>query len=439
MLREYGQRIFSLDQRAFGFLRVALGLTVVYVAVQRLFDFQAHYSSTGLLPLSLFTEAQRQTPFLFRLAFLSDADFFQQGLLLLLAALGLGLAFGFYARTMAVLCFVLNASFNWRAPILLHLGDELLAVTLFWFVFLPKDRRYAPGTVAYVYQISLIYLVSALHKIETGWLSENMVLRSLRHTQLQTPFAMKLIRHPELLQIATFTTVAWQLGFAVLILMPRMTRHRSLLVGLMIVFHLLTGLVLHLDFIGIIASAMLLPLLPASFWERLPKMSAQKEPSEPSATLLWAAVLLLMIFFSLQALFSFSPFYQWQEKQASSWTRWRPVPGVWQQWRMFAPPPRFFGAYQVSATLVTGQQVILRDTATEQREGQGLGGNLRWYKYFYNLPDAGFRNFRPGLANYYCRTQSAQVASVKLQYTYLPSTGEQVPARVDFLGEFPCH
>ena len=188
-IKYYLRRIFSVDLTSLGFFRIGLGLVLIFDLAYRTTSFTAHYSSKGVLPLSLLSEF-KNSQYLWGLFFF-DGSLLFQGIIFLCGFLfAVLLIVGFCSRTMAFLSWFILLSIHNRNPLLVSFGDNALLLFLFWSIFLPigarlsldaYGRRNSPkyvnsyisfGSVVIISQVLILFLTNVILKSKHVWLTE---------------------------------------------------------------------------------------------------------------------------------------------------------------------------------------------------------------------------------------------------------------------------
>jgi hypothetical protein len=203
-------------------------------------------------------------------------------LLIWVIAAGL-LLIGWLPRLCAGIAWILSMSFIGLNYYLHNAGDNVRTILLFYLMLSPCGavwswrgwRQQSKGSsrgAVYVpawplrllfVQMILIYFLNGLYKF-TGpdWRAGNM-LHYVMGNVAWTRFAYPQMALPYLLlQLLTWTTLVWELGFPLLVLLPS-TRKLALWMG--VGFHLGTGLLLQLGPFPLYMMCFYLPLVP---WER---------------------------------------------------------------------------------------------------------------------------------------------------------------------------
>src|SRR5262249_40500751 len=154
----------------------------------------------------------------------------------------------------------------------LHFGDALLRMLLFWAIFLPLERGAGqpPRSVAVValkLQVLFLYWFSAAQKTGADWTSGTAVYYALSYGLLTRPVGTWVLGVPWLIAPLTYATLLIEaLGPFLLLVPERRWRLRSAGVALFMALH--AGFLVSMDLgifslAGIVAA---LPFLPARAW-----------------------------------------------------------------------------------------------------------------------------------------------------------------------------
>jgi predicted DCC family thiol-disulfide oxidoreductase YuxK len=182
-----------------------------------------------------------------------------------------------------------------RNPLILHAGDDLIRMLLFWSMLVPLGARYSldralnpsappppasvlsPGSLALVFQICAVYWYTAAEKMHPVWLSErSAVYYALNLDQFATSFGKWLLEFPAFLRLMTSGTLLLEVLGPLLALSPVWTGPlRLLTVATFLSFHVGLGLSLHLGLFPWVCAAAWLVFLPSAFWDFLKRRLAK--------------------------------------------------------------------------------------------------------------------------------------------------------------------
>lgn len=383
--------------------------------ILRLRDLTAFYTDAGVLPRALLLAQPWVAP-RYNL-FLATGSALGQALLFsLTAAAATALALGYHPRWAGLATWYLVCSLQFRNPLVLDGGDELLRVMLFWTMFLPVEadlstrppRRGLYASIAsfgYVLQVILLYLFAALNKSGDGWRKTGEALYyTLNIEQFTTGFGLWLLGYPALLKGLTFAALAVEFLLPVLLLLPFWVKGwRTIFLGLAFAFHLGIAAMLHLGLFMPIAMVSLLALVPSSWWpEPLPANHDWPTLPRPVQGFLgFTCVYLLAI-----NLWSLDP----NHLRPPPSLRWFGLLTCEQQaWRLFGPEPfREDGWFVVEATDLSGQRWDLTGTArpydpVKPARVAAQFPNQRWRRWLQNLAQNDFTELGVAYLDYRAR------------------------------------
>jgi hypothetical protein len=423
--------LFGLDPRSLALFRIGLGLTLLVDLAGRWPDLVAHYTDDGVLPRGLVFVS---VPVCVHA--LDGSAAFEAVLFLIQAAFATAMVLGYRTQLATFLSWLLLLSLHARNPLVLHAGDLLERLLLFWAIFLPLGARYSldardarepPSPVASVaaaaltLQIVMMYWFGLAARSDPAWWGEGTaVARALNLDFYATSFG-RWLRDlpPEVLRAATAGTVAVEgLGPLLLLLSGRMGRLRTAVVAVMIVFHILLGLALRLGTFPLVCVVAWLPFLPPWFWEsvdprlrrllRQPGPGPAKEPLpapcglSPLSAVIVVLCLIYVFAYNLLAL----------GKPATSAALVRGL-GLDQAWPMFAPAPtQEDGWYVVRASLRDGSTVDpFRDGPVSWDKPDMVSAtypSARWAAYASALLNPANAALRPYFGDYLRRRWDAE-------------------------------
>lgn len=280
-LLAYFKKIFAVDLRALAFMRIWIGGIILIDLFTRASDLEAHYSNMGVLPLHVLFEYSWH-PYYFSFHTLSGLWQVQALLFVLAAVAGFMLMIGYHSRLATFMSWILMVSLHNRNTLISQGGDDLLRMLLFWGIFLPWGRFYsfdalrrkaplprpAPyvsvATAAYILQLCLLYICTALLKNAPEWRTEGTALYyALSLDQLLLPLGKLIYPYPDLLRFLTHFTWYTEVFISLLLFIPVYTRFfRLLYIGILAGFHLGISLTLFVGLFYLINFASLAGLLP---------------------------------------------------------------------------------------------------------------------------------------------------------------------------------
>jgi hypothetical protein len=444
---------FGLDLRSLALFRVGLAVLLLADLAGRWPDLEAHYSDNGVLPRVVFDNgvprvvAPAYVPL--PLHSLGGSAEYEGFLFVVAGAVAVALLVGYRTTLATFFSWLLLLSLHARNPLVLHGGDLLERMLLFWAMFLPLGARWSldarragaasPGggsvctvaTAALMLQVVFVYWFGLASRTSPVWWGEGTaVAQALSLDFYATPLtAWARGLPPELLRFATFATVAVEGGGPLLLLLSgRMGRLRTAVVALMIAFHVMLGLFLRLGTFPLACAVAWLPFLPAPFWDALlprvgrlvsrrpqalpaPSASEGSDPSlalgageeptdaapaptglSPLAAVLVVVSLAYVVYCNVQGL-----------RQGFVLSVVKGV-GIEQSWGMFAPQPsRDDGWYVVVGRQEDGKEVDpFRDGPVSWDPPERISvlyPNVRWAAYLTALHWPGNERFQLLFAN----------------------------------------
>ncbi len=484
-------RLVGVDLRSLALLRISLAGILIYDLLARSADLQAHYSDDGLLPRAdLLAWTTQKVGF--SIHFLGGSVWLQGVLFTLALLAAVALLLGVHTRLATFLSWFFLASLHARNPLILHGGDQLLRVMLFWAMFVPwgavaswdarrqearqasrlgLDRTpYAVSVATFAMKLQLcgMYWISAALKWHPVWVEDGTAVgMALKLDQLVTPFGRALTDYPVMLELATFGTMVLETVGPALAWCPLWTAPLQLLTALLFAgFHLL-GLApaLYLGIFPFVCAACWTLFLPDAFWERwcpvllrrwaglwnglldtLPGRPVARRSSGAEVSR-WHLVpqiglVFLVIYVALWNL------------RTVDWSRYEVVLPVeanavgealrlGQLWNLFAPfPATEDGWFVFVGTLEDGREVEARrggEVSFDKPANVSRSlGNERWKKYLMNLDDRQNGIHRRYFGRYLCNTWNAahneqeRLASIRMivvRERTLPTGEEMEPRR----------
>lgn len=461
-------RLFGIDTRSLAALRVGLAAVVLFDLATRARDLRAHYTDDGVLSRAVLLAIDPGTPPSLHLV--AGGVLFQALLFVIAAVLALALLVGYRTRVATAATWLLTASLEARNPLVLHSGDEVLRLLLFWSLFVPlgavlsldrlrdSTRSSAPervtsvGTAVLLAQVAAVYLFAGLMKTGTDWWRDgNAVENTLRLGSFARHFGQALLGFPELLAPLTRAALALELAAPLLLFFPLATgRVRMLAIALFVAFQLGLGVSITLGGFPWVMSVAMLPFVPTGFWRwAVPSWqggfseSARDGASRSvAAQVACAALGILMLVANLASVGMSRP--AWLISIAHT------LP-TGQRWDMFSPvPARYDGWLVFPGRLLDGSEVdVFRDRPVAWTRPPLVSAtyrNTRWRKYLLNLTEERFARLRRPMLSSLCRRWNrdhhgfrnlASVRGIFMLDRILPGVESGEASRVD-LGEVSC-
>lgn len=396
------QELFGIDIRSLALFRIGLALVLIGDLFNRIQDLGAHYTDDGLLPRNVLI-SHFLDPWHFSLHLINGSWQVQFFLFAIAIVFACTLLLGFYTRLSTIFSWILLISLQTRNPLLVHGGDTVLRLLLFWGMFLPlgsywsldywfkrRDVSYqfvSAATCALLLQVCFIYWFSALLKTDVVWRNEGTaVWYAFSNDFFAKSAAQLLLNYPVVLQILTFSTLFLEFFGPFFAFSPFWTTPiRTITVFVFIFFHLALGVTLELGIFSYVCVVAWIPFLPGRLWNYLLPTTAQPFATQPQHNFLNILAIFLFAYIALWNLrgiyaFSLPP----QFNALSSLIR------IDQYWNMFAPfPLREDGWFLIPATLRNGKQIDLYTSQElnwqKPERCSACFKNDRWRSFMLNL------------------------------------------------------
>lgn len=284
---------FSIDLRSLAALRIASGIYLMCDIGMRLTDVAGHYSDSGIFPLAALREWWPGTYWWMLTIHSVDSGAAWPACIFVIQILIAGMLIaGFQSRFAVAMSWLLLVSTHNRNPLILHGGDQMFRMTLFWMMFLPIGARWSldgsirirsaygetsqtqirsVATLAILAQTCMIYASTALLKHSKEWWSEGSAMYyALRIEQFRLPLGGWIKDAPmPLLQCATWLTLAFELISSAL-MWSRNAVVRTTMVGVAFVFHMVfIALLMDVGPISFASCLLWIGLIPPETWNML--------------------------------------------------------------------------------------------------------------------------------------------------------------------------
>ncbi|HJU52198.1 MAG TPA: HTTM domain-containing protein [Acidimicrobiia bacterium] len=326
--RETLASLFAIDTRALAAMRIGLAAILLYDSIGSLSNSGARasvtYSSIAVLPVAV------------------------------------ALLVGFKTRWATVLSWLIYGIPIRQALIepgvAIFLGKYVLALFLFWSIFLPLDARWSidrsrmshpPGKIlsvasaAALIQVFFIYFFSGINKNFREWVLDPSAMKTvLGSTGFGNDLGRYVAQADVAMAVVSVLTIALEVVGALLLFVPGRysPRIRVILVGAFIAFHIGMAIFMNLGIFPFVMISIWLLFLPSSIWDRVTNEVTGDEAPVTDQNLVRnaaAAAALLYITVSNYITWAFFP-------ADSGWAgQWQQV-GVYlllyQQWAMFSIP-----------------------------------------------------------------------------------------------------
>jgi hypothetical protein len=294
------QDLAFIDYRTLSLFRICFGLVLFFDLLTKLFDITAFYTDQGIYPRVLAIQDLGWWSVSFHMA--SGALWFQLALFLLGFILISAFTLGYQTRLAAVLTWIFFVSLQGRSHLILHSGDALIRLMLFWSMFLPLEARYSLdrlalgrrgrvflgkgiasiATLAILLQLLSMYFFTAILKNHPDWNKDFLaVYYAVNLDQFTTPLGKWLQNFPTLLKLLTVKTYYLELIGPLLLLIPFIQKWARLVLPFAFIgLHLGLFLTMYLGlfpWMCMVAWILFFPSNILDFLEKiLPKISFEK-------------------------------------------------------------------------------------------------------------------------------------------------------------------
>jgi hypothetical protein len=286
--KERARAVFGIDVRTLALFRMGLALVVLGDLADRARHLRLMYTDAGVLPragaLAYFTADSYLS-----LHMMSGLFWVQACLFGVAALAALALFFGVRTRLATIVSWGLLVSLQTRNWPILHGGDALLRLLLFWSMFLPLgaaysfdaasatkgeedgDRRvFSVASVALLLQVCYPYWFATLLRTVPTWWRGEALYYALSLDSLTTPLGHSLLAYPTLLRWLTHSTILLEIGGTSIAFFPFGTRWiRRVVVPSFWLLHLGIALTLQIGIFPWVSIASWLAFLPADVAERI--------------------------------------------------------------------------------------------------------------------------------------------------------------------------
>jgi len=465
-------------------MRIGIAMVLLWDLGNRVVHLSAMYTDDGVVPCEV-SRAFYGFPWGYSL-FLWSGEWWWAAILFgLMFAATFALLAGCWTRWITPFLWLMVGSIHARLPLVNSGGDELLRMLLLWASFSnwgeawsidaarSRDdfRGHEPqrnfGTAGIVFQLAIMYAMTAIFKTNNDWYRGEPLLIAMRAEQWGTPLGEMLLAWPALVRGMSWMTIAIEFSAPIFLLSPWLTTPlRLFAVFLFIGLHI--GIELTLDvgqFSGVCIAAWL-AIMPAAFWEFGPgaaiagwldrltgtipledEPTAEAKLPEPSRWNLGlqfatgAFCLFCMTFIVLYQLMTV-PAVEWyaydpdrpevgalQPRMMSAnplgglmpdWMRpTGKALGIDQMWAMFARAPRMTFWFVAEGRQANGEEVdLLRggapvDMAQKPANSATPFPNHRWQKMFRSLMTPSGSKFTQSVVDYLLRKANRERSGEK--------------------------
>lgn len=298
------QQVFSIDLRSLALFRILLGVILVLDVINRMSLIPAFYSNTGIAPIDMITPENMEHAYHFQLMMLSGGEWFSYLFMGLLVILSFFLIVGYKTRVAAFLCWLMFCSLSVRNELILHAGDTLLTLLLFWAMFLPLNKAFSvdvlqsqnlkskgksyfsTGTIGLYIQFVLIYIMNGLYKgMYINWIDGSHLYYTFSRFEFVKPFALFIYPYQDLLSFLTQFSLYLELFGPLLFFIPvYFLFFRMLGIVLFSGLQLSIFLTLNIGLFPVISLAGILVFIPSGFWDSLKNWNRANTQSNKNIT-----------------------------------------------------------------------------------------------------------------------------------------------------------
>lgn len=279
----------TLDARALGLFRIALGLLLVirfWGTVPR--NFAHIYSpSTGLLG-NCFAKGYQAAYKTASPLFSIETDGAMWAFVITTGLVMFLFMLGFYPRIMALVGSILLWLFNDRFQMVWFGWEQYVQVLLFLCILVPTDLRFTlfrsrtpdanssdrvagPYVFLLLFQIAFIYFFNGISKNGDKWLDGSAVQFALGGIERQLPAGDWLLHQDGLSTLLSYGSLGWELLFPLLLFFPTRSHWPRSIAALSVLgFHWSLSLFMDVGDFKFVAIAVCLLLLPSELYRRLP-------------------------------------------------------------------------------------------------------------------------------------------------------------------------
>ncbi len=283
--------LFGLDIRSLALLRIGTAILIIGECIHRVGDVFVFNSDAGILPRTVLIDTFNN-PWHISLNMISGLWQVQMLLVVLSFLFACAMLVGWHTRIATFASWLLLISFQTRNPLILQNSDTVLRMILFWGLFLPLGasasidslyrRTYTklsatiltPATFAFIFQIMMIYVFSAMFKTGPEWLTErSAVYFALNAGGFVTPIGVWLSQYSALLPYLTRGVLLFETWMPIFFFVPfRIQTVRTILLLLAIGMHFAMGLTLELGLFSWVMIVAFLGLLPGGVWDTIERV-----------------------------------------------------------------------------------------------------------------------------------------------------------------------
>lgn len=284
--QEFRNTLFKLDPRSLLAFRLLLATALFTDLAERFVNTGYFFTESGIFPEPLWDKIYGFKPYYWSLHFI-ETEWLVWALVALQVVLAGCLVMGYRLRITFLVSWVLLLSMNLGNPLLTYGGDKLSPALLLIAALLPLTaaQRNAAGNgpltwlagLLVLTQVTMLYTAAGAAKIwQTYWLTGDALYNAMHFNLLVKPLGIWATQFETVLRIASWVTPWCEIALPMLLWVPSWGgRIRTL--GILGLLGLNAGIWLTMDvgYFMFYASAALICLLPAVFWETVGPLTAR--------------------------------------------------------------------------------------------------------------------------------------------------------------------
>ena len=454
VLKSAWQDVSLIDWRSLILFRIVFGLVVLVDVYTKFIGTSDFFTDIGVLPRVVAIEKSEWWAWSFH--FSSGSHWFIYLSFLVGALLAFCVIIGYQTRLSIFLLWIFVVSLHNRNPIVLHSGDNLIRVMLFWMMFLPTEtylslddiyqRSLGEGifrpqekgvtslaSFSILLQLLLVYFCTGLLKSHPEWNRDYTALYyALNLDHFTTSLAPYLLHFPGFLKFLTFCTYHLEIFGPVLLLVPGIQGWiRCLVPFLFMGFHVGLILLMNLGMFPWTCIACWTLFIPHRIWSLVPAAAASvvsflelffdfilrflPPPFLWRGSTFRHVILQGVLLFSIVSAVSWNiaSFPQFPYHVPVAMERWLLIVRLDQYWSMFSPfPMRSDGWFVMDGRLKNGEKIDLWNQTNEPHwnKPKNISDTFRstyWRKYMTNAwMERSPRETRLAFGRYLCRIRN---------------------------------
>lgn len=455
LLEKIWNEIAFIDWRSLTLFRIAFGFILFFDFYEKMNGITEFYSDWGVLPRTLLLEKTEWWSWSLHMA--SGSHWFLYFLFFIGFILSACLIVGYQTRLSVFLLWIFIISIHSRNPVILHSGDNLIRVMLFWMLFLPLetclsfDSIYARGqgnynfqthnargiatlaSFAILLQLLSMYFNTALLKNHPIWNKDYTALYyALNLEQFTTYIGQQLKNFPRLLKFLTFNAYYLELLGPLALLLPFMQKWmRCWLPFVFMFFHACLIIIISIGLFPWTAIVCWILFIPTAIWDRIPMASSSTLSFAElifdfllrflPQPFVWKRSPLKSFFATITVLFSLTSILLWNAsgipslkiRVPSIMQKYTLITRLDQHWSMFSPfPYTIDGWFVVDGKLKNGKTYDAWNHQNEPvwRKPAHVSDSYRstnWRKYMTNVwMEENTHNMRLAFGKYLCRERN---------------------------------